>query len=168
MLIRECFCSLFGMIWLSQAYSAQVFLSTAAMIGLGYGALLPSFLTIAVKASPVHRRGVATSTFFVFFDSGYGIGAYSLGILAAKTNYHTMFLVGGLITIFTLMIYYVFHHRRQPSGVNSSSTNPEPTKDITVRETIKTLSIECFSVFLFSESIGRTSNRTIGRCALLW
>lgn len=102
-----------GMIWLSQAYSAPIFLITAGMIGLGYGAIFPSFMTIAIKASPGHRRGVAISTFLVFFDAGYGVGSYLLGILAAKTSYHTMYLSGGLLMILTLVIYYVFHHRRQ-------------------------------------------------------
>ncbi|BFT70627.1 MFS transporter [Paenibacillus sp. P36] len=102
-----------GMIWLSQAYTAPVFLITAGIIGIGYGAIFPSFMTIAVKASPGHRRGVAISTFLVFFDSGYGVGSYLLGVIAAKTNYHTMFLIGGCIMILTLVIYYLFHHRRQ-------------------------------------------------------
>ncbi|MFK7694991.1 MFS transporter [Paenibacillus sp. HJGM_3] len=105
---------MFGMIWLSQAYSAPVFLITAGIIGLGYGAIFPSFMTIAVKASPSDRRGVAISTFLALFDSGYGIGSYLLGIFAAMTSYHMMFLVGGLIMIVTLVIYYFFHHRRQP------------------------------------------------------
>ncbi|SFM40639.1 Predicted arabinose efflux permease, MFS family [Paenibacillus sp. 1_12] len=104
---------IFGMIWLSQSYSASVFLITAGIIGLGYGAIFPTFMTIAVKASPSHRRGVAMSTFLVFFDSGYGIGSYLLGILAAMTSYHMMYLIGGLIMLFTLIIYYFFHHRRQ-------------------------------------------------------
>ncbi|WP_235550235.1 MFS transporter [Paenibacillus sp. Soil724D2] len=110
---------IFGMIWLSQAYSAPVFLITSGIIGLGYGAIFPSFMTIAVKASPGHRRGIAISTFLVFFDSGYGIGSYLLGILAAKTNYHMMYLIGGFIMILTLVIYYLFHHRRQTNGKTS-------------------------------------------------
>lgn len=109
-----------GMIWLSQAYSASVLLFTAGILGVGYGAILPSFQTIAIKTTPVHRRGVATSTFFMLFDSGFGIGSYLLGIFAAKTNYHTMFLTAGLIMLLTLGIYFLFHHRRQ----NKQSGNP--------------------------------------------
>ncbi|WP_219836944.1 MFS transporter [Paenibacillus sp. R14(2021)] len=102
-----------GMIMLSQAYSTPVFLISAGIIGLGYGAIFPSFMTIAIKSSSGHRRGVAISTFLVFFDSGYGIGSYLLGILAAVTSYHTMYLIGGLLMIITLVVYYLFHHRRQ-------------------------------------------------------
>lgn len=114
-----------GMIWLSQAYTAAVFLITAGIIGLGYGAILPSFQTIAIQASAVHRRGLATSTYFVFFDLGYGLGSYILGVVAAQTDYHTMYLIGGFIVILSLVIYYLFHHRQQKralAGKESTGT----------------------------------------------
>ena len=56
---------------------------------------------------------MATSTYFVFFDLGYGLGAYILGAVAAQTNYHTMYFVGGIIVSLTLVIYYFLHHRKQ-------------------------------------------------------
>ncbi|HEY2493260.1 MAG TPA: MFS transporter [Paenibacillus sp.] len=102
-----------GMIWLSQAYSAPIFLITAGIIGLGFGAILPSFQTIALQVSPLHRQGLATGTYFVFFDLGYAFGSYFLGLIAAKTNYHTMYFVGGLFVLLALVIYYVLHHRPQ-------------------------------------------------------
>ncbi|PZE21235.1 MFS transporter [Paenibacillus xerothermodurans] len=102
-----------GMIWLSQAESAAVLLLSGAVIGLGFGALLPSFQAIAIKASPVHRRGLATGTYFVFFDTGYGVGSYLLGMLAAYTDYHFMYLIGGVIVATTAVIYYGLHHRAQ-------------------------------------------------------
>lgn len=102
-----------GMIWLSQAYSAPVFLITGGIIGLGFGAILPSFQTIAIQASLKNRRGLATSTYFVFFDSGYGFGSYILGIIATKTSYHMMYFVGGIVVLLALVIYYIFHHRKQ-------------------------------------------------------
>ena len=102
-----------GMVWLSAAYSAPVFLITAGIIGLGYGAILPSFQTIAIQSSPMHRRGLATSTYFVFFDLGYGLGSYLLGVVAAQTNYHVMYLIGGLVVVLSVVIYYLFHHKKQ-------------------------------------------------------
>ncbi|WNQ09866.1 MFS transporter [Paenibacillus aurantius] len=104
-----------GMVWLSQAYSAPIFLLTGGIIGLGYGAILPSFQTIAVQSAPPHRRGLATGTYFVFFDSGYGLGSYFLGLLAARTDYHTMYLWGGLLVFLSLILYYALHHRKQRS-----------------------------------------------------
>jgi MFS family permease len=101
-----------GMFGLSQAHTTGIFLISGALIGLGYGALLPSFQAIAIKASPSHRRGLATATYFVFFDSGYGIGSYVLGIIAAKTSYHTMYFIAGIVVACTVIIYYGLHHRK--------------------------------------------------------
>ena len=102
-----------GMIWLSQAESPLVFFITAGMLGLGYGAMLPSFQTIAVQTAPPHRRALATSTYFVFFDLGFGIGSYVLGLIAAKTDYRSMFLIGGVSVALMAVIYYILHHRRE-------------------------------------------------------
>ncbi|NHN33406.1 MFS transporter [Paenibacillus agricola] len=101
-----------GMLWLSQAHSVAVFLVAGAIIGLGFGALLPSFQAIAVQVSPSHRRGLAMGTYFMLFDSGYGLGSYILGMVAAKSGYRTMYLVGSLIVACTAIIYYMLHHRR--------------------------------------------------------
>ncbi|AFC32481.1 Quinolone resistance protein, major facilitator family transporter [Paenibacillus mucilaginosus 3016] len=102
-----------GMLLLSQAHTAAFFLFTGAVIGLGFGALLPSFQAIALKAAPAHRSGLATGTYFVLFDTGYGLGSYILGIVAAGTSYGTMYLVGAVITAFTVVLYYLLHHRKQ-------------------------------------------------------
>ncbi|MBY9079913.1 MFS transporter [Paenibacillus sp. HN-1] len=102
-----------GMLWLSQATTAPAFLATAGLVGLGYGAILPSFQTLAIQSAPMHRRALATSTYFVLFDLGFGLGSYLLGIVAAKTDYRTMYLCAGLITSLALIFYYFLHHRLQ-------------------------------------------------------
>ncbi|GAA0134706.1 MFS transporter [Paenibacillus sp. YSY-4.3] len=102
-----------GMVWLSQADTTFAFLAAGGVIGLGYGALLPSFQAIAIKSSPIQRSGLATSTYFVFFDAGYGVGSYVLGVVAAMTSYGTMYFVGAMVVAFTALLYYALHHRRQ-------------------------------------------------------
>ncbi len=109
-----------GMIGLSQVTTPFFFLLTGGIIGLGYGALLPSFQTIAIQASPSHRRGLATGTYFMLFDSGYGLGAYLLGIVAAQSNYHTMYLIAGVVVAFTALVYYTLHHRKSMKAEQSS------------------------------------------------
>ncbi|MBP1153322.1 MULTISPECIES: MFS transporter [unclassified Paenibacillus] len=112
-----------GMIGLSLAQTPLVFLMTGGIIGLGFGALLPSFQTIAVQSAPNHRRGVATGTYFVLFDTGYGLGAYLLGIVAASTSYHTMYFIAGLVVACTAVIYYGLHHRKVNLMKSGSTVN---------------------------------------------
>lgn len=111
-------CLLFagGMIALSQASTLSLLLGAGMVIGLGFGALLPSYQTLAVQSAPKHRAGLATGTFFVLFDAGYGVGSYALGIVAASAGYHGMYLVAGLVVAATAVVYYTLVHRKMSSG----------------------------------------------------
>ncbi|MCQ4085405.1 MFS transporter [Saccharibacillus sp. JS10] len=112
-----------GMIALSQAHSATFFLITAAIIGLGYGAIIPSFQTLAIQSAPAHRSGLATGTYFVFFDLGYGLGSYLLGRLASSAGYSAMYAVGGVTVLLSLAVYYGLYHRREQRQRKSSTVS---------------------------------------------
>lgn len=116
-----------GMIWLSRISSAPEFLATAGLIGLGYGAILPSFQTLAIQSAPVHRRALATGTYFVLFDLGFGLGSYILGIIAAHTDYRTMYLTAGTISVLALILYFLLHLWSRKTGretVQPDGTEP--------------------------------------------
>lgn len=100
-----------GMFLLSQAHSAAMVLFAGVIMGIGYGALLPCFQTLAIKLSPEHRRGSANGTFFLMFDLGYGLGSYFMGMIASISDYRMMYLVAGIITLICAGGYYMLHHR---------------------------------------------------------
>ncbi len=95
-----------GWIGLIFVQSPIAFLAMGAVIGLGYGTLQPSFLTIATQVSPSERRGVTTSTFYLFFDIGMGFGAVILGIVAFYTNFQIMYLVCAGAVALAAVLYY--------------------------------------------------------------
>ncbi|MED3573048.1 MFS transporter [Cytobacillus praedii] len=101
-----------GMIMLSQANSTFLFLFSAAIIGLGYGSLSPSLQTVAINNSAPSKRGLATSTFFTFFDSGIGIGSYALGVIAVYTNLSTLYLVLAGVVLLAFLAYYLLHGKK--------------------------------------------------------
>nr|WP_245252252.1 MFS transporter [Paenibacillus sediminis] len=101
-----------GMLLLGLAHSPASFLLSGLVCGLGYGALLPCFQTIAVQAANVHRRAVAIATFFVLFDLGYGVGSYLLGVLASSSGYSAVYMISAIIVAFTAIIYFILHHKR--------------------------------------------------------
>lgn len=94
-----------GLLMLSYTASSWMLLASGALIGLGYGTLLPSFQTLAIQAAEKHRSAYATGTFFAFYDSGIAIGAVSLGMLAGWLGYSGLYL---LLAVFMLLtgIYY--------------------------------------------------------------
>ncbi|MDI4649859.1 MFS transporter [Cohnella hashimotonis] len=102
-----------GMIVLGQAHSAVAVLLTGAAMGIGYGALLPCFQTLAIKLAPEHRRGSATGTFFLMFDLGYGVGSYVMGVIASVSDYRMMYAGAGSIALLSVLFYVMLHHRRR-------------------------------------------------------
>jgi MFS family permease len=107
-----------GQLFLSQAHAGLGYLGSAAVIGLGYGALFPSFQALAVQAAPYHRKGYATSTYLFFYDAGIGIGSLLLGMVAGRSNYGTMYLVSAVVAAFTVLLFLHLHHR--PANARSA------------------------------------------------
>lgn len=102
-----------GLLALSHSYSSFGFLASAAVLGLGYGALAPSFQALAVQAAPSHRKGFATSTYLFFFDAGVATGSMLLGTVAGYSDYRTMYLISALVVALTVVFYFLLHHRRE-------------------------------------------------------
>ncbi|MEK3724353.1 MFS transporter [Paenibacillus sp. FSL H8-0034] len=111
-------CFAIGMLILSQADSSFVLLLAGAIIGLGHGALVPSFQTLAIQSVSSERRGAATATFFLLFDFGYGLGSFILGLIAGAANYRIMFLVACVVVLLSAFIYYFMVHRRTARMAN--------------------------------------------------
>ncbi|GFN32903.1 MFS transporter [Paenibacillus xylaniclasticus] len=110
-----------GLYLLGQAQSQALFLAAGAVSGLGYGALLPSFQTNAVKRSARERQPIAMATFFVLFDLGYGIGSYVLGVIASSLGYDGMYLISAVVTALTALLYYALHRKKAaPSAVRQA------------------------------------------------
>ncbi|MDF2038092.1 MFS transporter [Cytobacillus oceanisediminis] len=114
-----------GLFLLSQANSTFVFLLSGAIIGLGYGTIVPSLQTVAIKQADPAKRGLATSTFFTLFDTGIGLGSYVLGILAVKTGFSSLYFMLAGVALFGLLVYYLLHGKKtEPKRVHSEANLP--------------------------------------------
>ncbi|MGM9929743.1 MAG: MFS transporter [Bacillus sp. (in: firmicutes)] len=101
-----------GMFILSQAHHGIILLLAGAIIGLGFGNFQSSAQALAVKLAPPHRVGLATSTFFIFMDIGFGIGPYILGFLIPITGYRGLYAAMGIIVAFTIILYYFLYGKK--------------------------------------------------------
>ncbi|MFC5731812.1 MFS transporter [Cytobacillus gottheilii] len=99
-----------GMFVLSQASGAFVFLLAGGLIGLGFGTLSPSLQTMAINRAAPEKRGLATSTFFTFFDSGFGISSYALGVVAAYMSIGSLYSILSVVILLTVIPYYFLCH----------------------------------------------------------
>ena len=67
---------------------------------------------IAVKLTPSHRLGLATSTFFIFLDAGLGFGPYLLGFIIPLTGYSTLYIIMGALILVTAVLYHFLHGKK--------------------------------------------------------
>lgn len=108
-----------GLVLLGTANSSFTFLLAASLIGFGFGNMQSCTQAIAVKLTPMHRMGMATSTFFIFLDAGLGFGPYVLGLLLAGVSYSEMYILLGGVAAATVILYYVVYGRREKSYLST-------------------------------------------------
>ncbi|MDQ0273185.1 MFS transporter [Cytobacillus purgationiresistens] len=102
-----------GLLLLSTASSSATLLISGALIGLGFGNMQSCTQAVAVKLTPPHRMGFATSTFFIFLDAGLGFGPYILGLMIPYTGYSSLYVIMGIISLCTIVLYYFMHGRNE-------------------------------------------------------
>jgi MFS family permease len=95
-----------GMLLFSQATVGITLLAAGVVIGLGYGSFISSAQAISIKGVPPYRLGLATSTYFMFVDLGFGIGPYILGALVAFTGYRGLYLIMTFVILAAIPLYY--------------------------------------------------------------
>ncbi|WP_339262621.1 MFS transporter [Lysinibacillus sp. FSL K6-3209] len=98
-----------GMYAFSTATSTVVFLIAAAFIGIGYGNFNSVAQAIAIKVTPHERLGLATSTYFILYDLGLGVGPYFLGLFAPTMGYSAIFLSMVVVIFVSIVLYYFLY-----------------------------------------------------------
>jgi MFS family permease len=101
-----------GMFLFSQADNGSVLLMSAVIIGFGYGNYQSSGQAIAIKDVPPSRLGLATSTYMMFYDLGFGLGPYMAGLVAPFTGYRGLYVIMVGIILTGLAMYHVLYGRR--------------------------------------------------------
>lgn len=106
-----------GMLVLSIADNSIGFLLAGVLFGFGWGNLQSCTQAAAIKATPPDRLGIATATYFIFLEIGFGFGPYVIGLIIPFTGYNTLYLIMCIIILFTTVLYY-FLHGKQQSKIN--------------------------------------------------
>ncbi len=83
------------------------FWTSAFLLGLGVGTVMPTIQAMVNAMVPQHRRGAANSTLFTAIDLGIGSGMLGIGLLGQWIGLDRSYLLCILICIAALL-YYVF------------------------------------------------------------
>lgn len=110
------------MLW--QSRSEWLFLASAALSGVTYGAVQNSLQTMAVISAPPERRGAANATYFSGFDAGIGLGSLIGGVLAKEYGYAVMF---GLFSIPMVVGAVAYLATEKKASASESLTEALPT-----------------------------------------
>ncbi len=97
---------------ISRANNGFTLLLVGALVGIGYGTISSSCVAIAVKVSPKHNVGLATSTSFISQDLGVGFGPFILGLFVPLIGYRGLYLAMAVVTFITVLLYYFLHGRK--------------------------------------------------------
>jgi predicted MFS family arabinose efflux permease len=114
---------LIGQLVLSQAAAVPVLLAAAAFHGLGVGILFPSLQAWMVDLVAPERRGIVNATFYNFLDTGVGLGAVALGLVAEVAGYSAIYLVTAAVTALSLAVYAA-HLLARPRGAPAAAPSP--------------------------------------------
>lgn len=110
-------CFAIGLLLLSQVQSGLLLLVAGAIIGLGFGNFQSCAQAIALKGISVERIGIATSTFYIFLDFGFGFGPYFLGLLAPVIGYSGLYLSLMVLVVAALGVY-IFLYRGKDKNLS--------------------------------------------------
>lgn len=117
-----------GLLLLSYANNGFILLLAGAIIGLGFGNIQSTTQAIAVKVTPPHRIGLATATFFIFLDVGFGIGPYVLGMIIPFTGYRNLYLIMSILVLALIVVYYFMHGKKDSLEMRNKLIQLEETK----------------------------------------
>ena len=96
-----------SMTTLSFAGSFPVLALGAVFNGVGYATCYATFQTMAVAGIEKERRGSATATFYVGYDSGMGLGAICAGLLSGAVGYTVMYRAFACLPLLALVILFL-------------------------------------------------------------
>ncbi|ANU21923.1 MFS transporter [Planococcus donghaensis] len=102
-----------GLFLLNVSSSSAGLLVAGALIGFGFGNMQSTTQAVAIKLTPTHRMGLATSTFFIAMDAGLGFGPYFLGFIIPMIGYSSLYGILGFVVLATSILYYVLHGKKE-------------------------------------------------------
>jgi MFS family permease len=90
-------CSIAGLGTMAAWPSVAGLFAGTVIFAVGQGLLFPGLMTLAIGMAPRSEMGAVVGTFTAFFDLAYGLGAVSLGGVAAALGYRGAFATGSVV-----------------------------------------------------------------------
>ena len=96
---------------LAHAESSGMLLLAGLTLGAGFGNFQSAGQAVSLSLVSRSRFAQATTTFFIFFDLGIGLGPYVFGSLVPSLGYDGMYQALAVVVLGALVAYYFLHGR---------------------------------------------------------
>ncbi len=90
---------------IAQISSVSALIIGSIVYGFGFGLVQPTMLALCINSVPTNKRGAANATYFIFFDTGVGIGSIIWGLIAGIWGYSSMFNLNMFAAFLALAVY---------------------------------------------------------------
>ena len=97
---------------LSRAESAAALLGAGLLLGVGFANFQSVGQAVSLSLVSRSRYAQATTTFYIFFDLGIGLGPYIFGHLIPSMGYSGMYLTLSIVVLASVGIYCLVHGGR--------------------------------------------------------
>ena len=111
-----------GILVYSQASNGIILLLAAVLVGLGYGNFHSCAQAIALKGTQPYRFGSAMATYYLFYESGYGMGPYLFGSLIPYIGWRNLYLIVTIVILADIVFYYFLYGRKEKQSNLSITT----------------------------------------------
>lgn len=101
-----------SLVLLSFAQSSELLLLSGLILGVGFGNFQSAGQAVSLSLVSKSRFAQATTTFFIFFDLGLGLGPYLFGFLVPLVGYSGMYQTLAAVVLCALLVYYLVHGRK--------------------------------------------------------
>lgn len=101
-----------ALLLLAFSYNSFFLLFSGFLLGIGFGNFQSIGQAVSLSMVTPSRFAQATTTFFVFFDFGIGIGPYLFGFIIPPFGYEGLFIALACSTVFSAVLYYIIYGRK--------------------------------------------------------
>ncbi|RMD04091.1 MFS transporter [Clostridium autoethanogenum] len=105
--------------------SLWMILAVAVLYGIGQSSLSPALQATCVKKLGPSKVGIATSTYFIGYDAGQGLGPIIGGTIAGKFGLTSVFYICAALLFSGIVIYYLhtLNAKKAKSKIVSENLN---------------------------------------------
>ncbi len=108
--------------------STIMFFVIAFGLGFGFGGVIPTFQSLLVQFAKVHERGLASSTYFIAFDTGTMLALFAGGMIIDYFSISAAFYTGVIIQFLLLFVFIFFvmpEYKQMKMNDNNKSASNE-------------------------------------------